>query len=154
MEKVSRILKDKRSFNFLMDCCSKRGCQKDKHPYSASRYRCAVSGNGDSARGEARLIIKSHQSWDLSCSGQYREESTLKILVHLIDRLIHRPGEMLVELGPGDGKRFWYRTFSVEKYEVAECILGVIAALFRIVLQQNLYAQCVFKHRTTFACVV
>src|SRR5262249_52449436 len=66
----------------------------------------------------------------LSCSGQYREKPTLKIFVHLIDRLVHGPGEMLIQLGPCDGKRFWYRTFAVEKYEVAGCNLGIIAALF------------------------
>jgi len=36
---------------------------------------------------------------------------------------------MLVKLGPGDGKRLRYRTFAVEKYEVAECIFGIVAAL-------------------------
>src|SRR6516225_5926520 len=82
----------------------------------------------------------------LSCSGQYREEPILKILVHLIDRLVHGPTEMLIHLGPCDGKRLWYRTFAVEKYKMTECILGIIAALFRVTLQQNLYAQCVFEH--------
>jgi hypothetical protein len=53
---------------------------------------------------------------------------------------------MLVELCTGDGKRFWYRTFAVEKYEVAERTLGIIAALLRVVLQQDLYAKRVFKH--------
>jgi hypothetical protein len=61
---------------------------------------------------------------------------------------------MLVHLGSRDGKRLRYRTFAVEKYEVAEHTLGVIAALLRIVLQQDLYAQRVFKHRTSFAGVV
>src|SRR5262249_47822949 len=68
----------------------------------------------------------------LLCSGQYREEPILKILVHLIDRLVHGPGEMLVKLAPGDGKRLRYRTFAVEKYEVAEHALGVMAALLRM----------------------
>jgi hypothetical protein len=53
---------------------------------------------------------------------------------------------MLVELCASDGKRFWYRTFAVEKYKMAECILGIIAALLGIVLQQDLYAQRIFKH--------
>ena len=54
---------------------------------------------------------------------------------------------MLIQLRPRDGERFSYRTFAVEKYEVAEHTLGIIATLFRIVLQQDLYAQRVFKHR-------
>jgi hypothetical protein len=47
----------------------------------------------------------------------------LKILVHFIDGLIHSPREMFVHFEAGDGKGFWYRTFAVEKYEVAENIL-------------------------------
>jgi hypothetical protein len=78
----------------------------------------------------------------------------LKILVDLIDRLIHGPREMLVHLGARDGKRPWYRTFAIEKYKVALGTLGIIAALLRIVLQQDLDAKCVFKHGTSFAGVV
>jgi hypothetical protein len=61
---------------------------------------------------------------------------------------------MLIHLGARDGKRPWYRTFAIEKYKVALGTLGIIAALLRIVLQQDLDAKCVFKHRTSFAGVV
>ena len=53
---------------------------------------------------------------------------------------------MLIELGPGNSKWLWYRTFAVEKYEVTEYVFGIVTALFRIALQKNLYAQRVFKH--------
>ena len=78
----------------------------------------------------------------------------MKILVHLIDRLVHIPGKMLIHLGSRDGKGLGYRTLAVEKYEVAENILGVIAALLRIVLQEDLDAKRVSKHNASFARVV
>src|SRR5262249_26791551 len=41
-------------------------------------------------------------------AGQYREEAALEVLVHLIDGLVHRPGEMLIHFGSPDGKRLRY----------------------------------------------
>src|SRR5262245_21013763 len=90
----------------------------------------------------------------LLCSSQNREEPTLKILVHLIDRFVHTPGKMLIHLGSRDGKRLRYRTFAVEKNKMAERVFGLITTLLRIVLQQNLSARRVFEHRPPFAGVV
>jgi hypothetical protein len=90
----------------------------------------------------------------LAYASQYREKTVSKIFVHLIDRLVHRPGEMLIHLPPRDGERLLYRTLAVEKYDVTERILGIIAALLRIRLQQDLYAKRVVEHLALFAPVM
>jgi hypothetical protein len=132
----------------------------DQLAYAVATFAGAL-GAFDAKHVELALDVAKHQmsppmhvTIGLSRSGQYGEQPALKILVHLVDGLVHRPRKMLVELCTGDGKRFWYRTFAVEKYEVAECFPGVIPTLLGIVLQQDLYAKRVFKHRTSFAGVV
>src|SRR5262245_3043690 len=94
------------------------------------------------------------QLQDLADASQYREKTISKIFVHLIDRLVHRPGEMLIYLATGDGERLLYRTLAVEKYDVTERILGIIAALLRIRLQQDLYAKRIVEHLAFFAPVM
>ena len=39
-------------------------------------------------------------------TSQYREEPTLEVLVHLIDRFVHGPGEVFVHFGSRDANGF------------------------------------------------
>ncbi len=61
---------------------------------------------------------------------------------------------MLIHLGPCNGERLWYRALAVEKYDVAERILGIMATLLRVGLQQDLYAKRVTEHLAFLAAVM
>jgi glycosyltransferase involved in cell wall biosynthesis len=60
-------------------------------------------------------------------TSQYREEPSLEVLVHLIDRFVHGPGEVLVHFGSRDAEWLWYRTLPIEKNDVAERVAGIVA---------------------------
>src|SRR5262249_21330767 len=63
MGKVSRVSKDRRSFNLLMDCCSKRGCQRDEHPRTLSAYNHALLW-ADALPGQFRAPLQLHRGLD------------------------------------------------------------------------------------------
>src|SRR5262245_54250617 len=119
---------------YRLDCC----CAEHAEGKRCWRLRSGTSLQKSVAVAlttlKGTVKVRTGASWNLLRSSQNREEPTLKILVHLIDRCVHTPGKMLVQLGARDGKRLGYRTFAVEKNKMAERVFGVIATLLRIVL--------------------
>lgn len=56
-----------------------------------------------------------------------REQSALEIFVHFFYCFVHWKVEVFVQFRPGEAERFWDRTFSIVKNDVAESIFAVVA---------------------------